>query len=94
MIPGATINVIVKASRFALGRPPIPTAVAGWAPTIIGLGSIPLIIHPIDDAVDYLLDNTTRKILSETFDFDASSWTHYFTEPTSTATDKSDKKKR
>lgn len=32
-----------------------------WFPTIMGLGSIPMIIHPIDNFVDFALDNTTRK---------------------------------
>jgi len=64
MIPGATINLIVKAARFAVPRSPValPVAVATWLPTAAGLGSIPLIIHPIDGSVDYLLDNTTRTL--------------------------------
>lgn len=62
MIPGATINLIVKASRLAMARSPIAlgATVKEWFPTAAGLGSIPLIIHPIDHAVDALLDNTTR----------------------------------
>jgi fission process protein 1 len=32
-----------------------------WAPTFSGLGSIPFIVHPIDDFVDFVMDNTTRK---------------------------------
>ena len=32
-----------------------------WAVTCIGLGCIPLIIHPIDSAVDLLLESTIRK---------------------------------
>jgi len=62
-IPGAIINAIVKASRFAIRRanPPVAAAVALWGPTIVGLCSIPVIITPIDHAVDYLMDHTTRK---------------------------------
>ena len=67
MIPGATINTIVKASRFAVARSPITLAASlqKWIPTGVGLGSIPLIIHPIDQAVDVLLDNTTRQWFAE-----------------------------
>ena len=66
-IPGATINLIVKASRFAVARSPVVlgAVVKEWLPTATGLGSIPLIIHPIDDAVHALLDNTTRKWFAE-----------------------------
>jgi fission process protein 1 len=64
MIPGATINAIVRASRFAIARSPaaVPVAIATWTPTVVGLGSIPLIIHPIDDGVDILMDTTYRQI--------------------------------
>ena len=63
-IPGATINMVVKASRFAVARSPValPVAVSTWFPTAAGLGSIPLIISPIDYAVDELMDATFRKV--------------------------------
>jgi len=63
-IPGGVINTIVRASRFAVSRTVgLPLVVSKWAPTAAGLGSIPLIIHPIDECVDFALDNTTRKML-------------------------------
>ncbi|KAL9185390.1 hypothetical protein ACHAXT_003167 [Thalassiosira profunda] len=63
-IPGGVINLIVRASRFAVARTVgLPVFAAKWLPTAAGICSIPLIIHPIDDAVDYMLDNTTRKAL-------------------------------
>lgn len=64
MIPGATINAIVKASRFAVRKGPasLPIAATTWLPTVMGLGSFPLIIHPIDQSVDFLMDSTYRKI--------------------------------
>jgi fission process protein 1 len=63
-IPGAIINAIVKASRFAVAKSPmaLPTLISTWLPTAVGLGSVPLIIHPIDGAVDLLMDSTYRKI--------------------------------
>ncbi|GAX21433.1 hypothetical protein FisN_10Hu011 [Fistulifera solaris] len=63
MIPGATINLIVKASRLAVRKSPmaLPLLVSKWSPTLVGISSIPVIVHPIDDAVDVLLDITTRQ---------------------------------
>mmetsp|Transcript_37849 Transcript_37849/g.91791 ORF Transcript_37849/g.91791 Transcript_37849/m.91791 type:complete len:177 (-) Transcript_37849:2557-3087(-) len=63
-IPGATINMVVKASRFAVARSPVALSaiVSKWIPTAAGLGSIPFIIKPIDHAVDVLMDTTFRKI--------------------------------
>jgi fission process protein 1 len=63
-IPGAIINTIVKASRFAVSRSPmvLPAMVSTWLPTAVGLGSVPLIIHPIDGLVDYFMDSTFRQI--------------------------------
>lgn len=60
MIPGFTINAIVRVSRFAILKTAANQSVKTWLPTGFGLGSIPFIIHPIDNSVDYLLDNTTR----------------------------------
>ena len=69
-IPGLVINQIVKASRYAVAktRPGLlPTIVAKWMPTAAGLGSIPLIIQPIDDFVDYVMDLSFRTIRWETY---------------------------
>jgi fission process protein 1 len=64
VVPGATINLVVKASRLAVHRirSPLllPVVVAKWLPTVIGIGSIPLIVQPIDHTIDYMLDNSTR----------------------------------
>jgi fission process protein 1 len=61
-IPGATINMVVKASRFAVAKSPmvLPVLVSTWLPTGVGLGSVPLIIHPIDNVVDWFMDSTLR----------------------------------
>ena len=66
-IPGATINAIVRASRFAVARSPLAlsSAVSKWLPTAAGLCSVPLIIHPIDGAVDWGMDRTTRAWMSD-----------------------------
>ena len=62
MISGATINVIVKSSRFAVAwTTTLPVLVAKWFLTSAGIGSIPFIVNPFDRFVDYSLDNTTRR---------------------------------
>jgi fission process protein 1 len=65
LIPGFTINTFVRMARYAIPKSPVklPAPIIQWLPTAIGLFSIPIIIHPIDNAVDYLLDNTTRPYL-------------------------------
>lgn len=36
--------------------------VTTWMPTVLGLGSIPLIVHPIDEGVDWFMDLTFRRL--------------------------------
>ena len=63
-IPGFTINRLVAATTTLMTQPAfqkLPTAARRWAPSIAGLAAIPVIIHPIDLAVDALMDNTFRK---------------------------------
>ncbi|EDV95412.1 mitochondrial fission process protein 1 [Drosophila grimshawi] len=61
IIPGLTINRITAASRMLLRNS--PGFVLKTVPTIIGLASIPLIVHPIDKLVDHLMDATYRKVV-------------------------------
>lgn len=35
-----------------------------WTPSAVGLGIIPFIVHPIDDAVTFGMDETVRKWLA------------------------------
>jgi mitochondrial fission process protein 1 len=66
LVPGYTINMLVKASRLVVSRTPIlPVFAAAWLPTAVGLGSIPFIVKPIDHAVDAAMDVTIRQWLSE-----------------------------
>ncbi|XP_037724479.1 mitochondrial fission process protein 1 [Drosophila subpulchrella] len=58
-IPGLVINRITWATKTLLSRAPV--AVLKTVPTLVGLASIPLIIHPIDTMVDRLMDATYRK---------------------------------
>ena len=61
LIPGGTINLIVRASRLAVTKTALSQTLKKWIPTGVGISSITLIIHPIDTFVDVALDNTTRK---------------------------------
>jgi len=63
LIPGGTINIIVRSVRFAMARTAFPSTIRTWLPTAAGITSIPFIIHPIDDFVDFAMDNTSRKIM-------------------------------
>jgi fission process protein 1 len=66
VVPGITINYIVKATRWIVRRPSISTVLPSllfqWLPTATGLASVPVIIRPIDHLTDVLLDHTLRKL--------------------------------
>ena len=69
LIPGFTIHKVVKYAKMGIDSPALGktlfknSTMRKFGPTLIGLGAIPFIIHPIDNAVDYLMDNTYRKLL-------------------------------
>ena len=56
IVPGITINRIVALAGRACGSNPRLRLL----PTALGLGSIPLIVEPIDTAVHYAMDATVR----------------------------------
>lgn len=66
LIPGKVIN-LVTSSAVKLFQSDLKVmkslshSVRVWSPTMIGLATIPFIIQPIDNAVDFLFDNTLRK---------------------------------
>ena len=62
IIPGFTINRICAGSLVALAKtvPNVALSTRKWITTGIGLGVIPLIVHPIDSFVHLTMDNTTR----------------------------------
>uniref|UniRef100_A0A8D0YMI0 Mitochondrial fission process protein 1 n=1 Tax=Sus scrofa TaxID=9823 RepID=A0A8D0YMI0_PIG len=58
-----TINRVCAASLYILGTATRwPLAVRKWTTTALGLLAIPIIIHPIDRSVDFLLDSSLRKL--------------------------------
>ena len=75
-IPGYVIHTIVKVTKYSITRiiPQqrhvqlvVPIFITTWLPTIMGLGAIPFIVHPIDHSVDYVLDNTVRTYYRQYF---------------------------
>lgn len=64
-IPGFTINRVCWAVGKGIKAAKFKHKFGKWIPTIVGLASIPFIIHPIDGAVDSLMDNTYRKYLKD-----------------------------
>ncbi|RNA00787.1 mitochondrial fission process 1 [Brachionus plicatilis] len=63
IIPGFTINRICKLSSFILQKNGAALRTNKILSTIIGLGSIPLIIHPIDHACHKVMDKTIRPMI-------------------------------
>lgn len=63
LIPGNIIAFIVETSdeKFKeLEATKDNEAVNKWGPTVLGLGSIPFIVHPIDVSVDWVMEHSIR----------------------------------
>jgi len=62
---GFTINRICWGAGMGLAKvlPGVAETARNWMVTGLGLGVIPLIIHPIDNGVHVVMDNTTRKLI-------------------------------
>lgn len=66
VLPGLTIHSIVKYSGKMIEKTiKTKTMPIKLLPTLIGLLSIPFIIHPLDHLTDYIMDMTSRKIYGE-----------------------------
>jgi fission process protein 1 len=65
IVPGILINRICAMSLIGLARtlPGVAETARKWMVTGLGLGVIPFIVHPIDNGVHVVMDNTTRKII-------------------------------
>jgi len=65
IVPGFTINRICWGAGMGLAKvlPGVAETARNWMVTGLGLGVIPLIIHPIDNGVHVVMDNTTRKLI-------------------------------
>jgi fission process protein 1 len=61
-IPGFTINRVCATSLYVLKRTTkLPKPTRKWITTGLGLACIPFIVHPIDNLVTKLMDNSVRK---------------------------------
>lgn len=60
-VPGLCINRVTWGAGRLLARSRVRGVPLRWGPTVAGLGCIPLIIGPIDHAIDRLMDATYRK---------------------------------
>ena len=66
LVPGKVINVVTAMSANAIQNSMIfksQSLIHKYGATVIGMCCIPMIIRPIDEAVDILLDSTLRKVL-------------------------------
>ncbi|XP_003696813.1 mitochondrial fission process protein 1 [Apis florea] len=61
IIPGYTINRVCAAVQFIQKKNNNTYLKSRWIPTLIGLATIPVIIHPIDNLVEEIMNITYRK---------------------------------
>jgi fission process protein 1 len=62
VLPAFTIHAIVENSKKLFKKSNIQNIpLKKYTPTVIGLCSIPFIIHPLDHFTDYLMNNTIRQ---------------------------------
>ena len=50
-------------AKLGVAKAAVKPVVRTWAPTLLGLGIIPLIVHPIDHSVHVAMDATVRPLL-------------------------------
>ena len=66
VLPAITIHAIVDNAKKLISKRNIQNKqILKFGPTLIGLSSIPLIIHPLDHFTDYLMDYTFRMAYSD-----------------------------
>ncbi|GMT32222.1 hypothetical protein PFISCL1PPCAC_23519, partial [Pristionchus fissidentatus] len=67
VIPGFTINRLCHFTAVLLNKTTrLPAPVRRWSTTLIGLGAIPLIVRPIDAAVEMGMDGWVRPLYGAT----------------------------
>lgn len=63
LIPGNIIAIFVETTDEQLKKVKAledKPAVLKWGPTVVGLGAIPFIVHPIDVSVDWVMEHSIR----------------------------------
>jgi hypothetical protein len=69
LFPAITINRFVHGSTYVLNKANVGNKVAIYAPAIAAICLIPFIVHPLDHATDWLMDNSFRKYINyKTYD--------------------------
>ncbi|XP_014770858.1 mitochondrial fission process protein 1 [Octopus bimaculoides] len=62
-IPGFTINRLCAGTNYMLKKTAsLPVGIRRWTTTFVGLGCIPFIVKPIDHSVDFMMNNSLRKM--------------------------------
>ncbi|CAB3400099.1 unnamed protein product [Caenorhabditis bovis] len=66
LIPGFTINRFCHFSNLALTKvSKLPVATRKWTVTLLGLATIPFIIHPIDNFVEISMNKSIRRVYND-----------------------------
>lgn len=60
--PAFAVNRTVHLSRHVISKMTTSALPKRYFPTLIAMSIIPFIVHPIDDAVDYCMDKSIRKL--------------------------------
>jgi hypothetical protein len=63
LFPAITINRFVHGSTYLLNKAKVGNKVAVFGPAIAAVCLIPFIVHPLDHATDWLMDNSFRKYI-------------------------------
>lgn len=61
--PSLIVHQAVKHSSKVINLMNVSKRTGRYAPIVLGLGVIPFVVHPIDKAADWVMDNTYRKFL-------------------------------
>lgn len=60
-LPGISIHATVQmSSKLLLKFPKVHPSLQRWTPVTLGFFSIPFIVHPIDEATDWIFNKTIR----------------------------------
>eukprot|EP01138_Halocafeteria_seosinensis_P000602 gb/GECG01000617.1/.p1 GENE.gb/GECG01000617.1/~~gb/GECG01000617.1/.p1 ORF type:complete len:375 (+),score=37.00 gb/GECG01000617.1/:1-1125(+) len=60
IVPGFTINRVVRVAQMCTSRTVMPRVMHRWAPSAIGLAIIPVIVEPIDYWIHLVMDRVVR----------------------------------
>lgn len=60
IVPGFTINRVVRVAQMCIARSNGPPALHRWGASVIGLSVIPAIVEPIDHWMHLIMDRVVR----------------------------------